>query len=335
MKIISFFNHKGGVAKTTTVFHLGWKLAQMGKKVLLVDTDSQCNLTFLALGDAGYQALLQNQPTNNIKSSLDPVFSAAPAPLVAPQCVQVPNIPNLYILPGSFEISEFDVQLSIAIQMTPAFRTTNNLPGSLWHLFNACATNLKADYVLVDFNPSKSALNQVLLACSDYFIVPTAPDFFSQYAVQSMATFLPQWENYAKGMRAYFANSAYPLPNIQPKFLGYTINDYNIRNGQPTQAYNQIIQQTDTLIENTFYPAISAEQMDIPQNQYLHGFCLASLSNFQHLLPQYQKYRVPVFALTNAQIRTFGIILKNHKIKRALFDSIYTDFANNVIRLAI
>ena len=33
MKIISFFNHKGGVSKTTTVYHLGWKLAQLGKKV--------------------------------------------------------------------------------------------------------------------------------------------------------------------------------------------------------------------------------------------------------------------------------------------------------------
>ncbi|WP_208619508.1 ParA family protein [Xanthomonas hortorum] len=35
MKIISFFNHKGGVSKTTSTFHVGWKLAELGYKVLL------------------------------------------------------------------------------------------------------------------------------------------------------------------------------------------------------------------------------------------------------------------------------------------------------------
>jgi hypothetical protein len=44
-KIISIFNHKGGVGKTTTTAALGWKLASLGRRVLLVDADPQCNLT--------------------------------------------------------------------------------------------------------------------------------------------------------------------------------------------------------------------------------------------------------------------------------------------------
>ena len=48
-KIISLFNNKGGVSKTTTTFHLGWKLAELGYKTLIVDTDPQCNLTGLCL----------------------------------------------------------------------------------------------------------------------------------------------------------------------------------------------------------------------------------------------------------------------------------------------
>lgn len=49
MKIISLFNHKGGVSKTTTTFNMGWMLANLGYKVLIVDADPQCNLTALAL----------------------------------------------------------------------------------------------------------------------------------------------------------------------------------------------------------------------------------------------------------------------------------------------
>ena len=49
-QIISMFNHKGGVSKTTTTFNLAWMLAKKGKRVLMVDGDPQCNLTGIVLG---------------------------------------------------------------------------------------------------------------------------------------------------------------------------------------------------------------------------------------------------------------------------------------------
>ena len=59
---IAFFNHKGGVSKTTTTFNLGWMLAEKGKRVIIVDTDPQCNLTGMALakesGSSGFRVLI-------------------------------------------------------------------------------------------------------------------------------------------------------------------------------------------------------------------------------------------------------------------------------------
>lgn len=49
-KIITFFNHKGGVGKTTLVHNLGFLLADRGHKVLLIDADPQMNLTAAMYG---------------------------------------------------------------------------------------------------------------------------------------------------------------------------------------------------------------------------------------------------------------------------------------------
>ena len=50
MKTISIVNHKGGVGKTTTTFNFGGELVKKGYKVLLIDFDSQGNLSATALG---------------------------------------------------------------------------------------------------------------------------------------------------------------------------------------------------------------------------------------------------------------------------------------------
>ena len=44
-KVIAFANNKGGVGKTTTTCSIGFAMAELGKKVLFIDLDSQANLT--------------------------------------------------------------------------------------------------------------------------------------------------------------------------------------------------------------------------------------------------------------------------------------------------
>lgn len=59
MKKIAIFNHKGGVSKTTTSFNLGWSISKLGKRVLLVDADSQCNLTMYSLGKRSLKNIIR------------------------------------------------------------------------------------------------------------------------------------------------------------------------------------------------------------------------------------------------------------------------------------
>lgn len=90
-KIISLFNNKGGVSKTTTTFHLGWKLAELGYKTLIVDTDPQCNLTGLCLNSDKENKLSNFYRKNghNLKEALSPVFDNKPEPLRSSVCYKM------------------------------------------------------------------------------------------------------------------------------------------------------------------------------------------------------------------------------------------------------
>lgn len=57
MKTIAFFNNKGGVGKTSLVYHLAWMFTECGLKVLAVDLDPQANLTAMFLDEERLEEL--------------------------------------------------------------------------------------------------------------------------------------------------------------------------------------------------------------------------------------------------------------------------------------
>ena len=61
MKLISVFNNKGGVGKTTLKYHLACALAELGKKVLMLDLDPQCNLTIYGLDSESLHKIWQDE----------------------------------------------------------------------------------------------------------------------------------------------------------------------------------------------------------------------------------------------------------------------------------
>jgi cellulose biosynthesis protein BcsQ len=331
MKIISFFNHKGGVCKTTTAYHLGWKLSEKGKRVLLVDADSQCNLTLTVIGEDKYENFIKEEPSNNIKTCLSYAFESKPDLIPAARCIPVKENPNLFLLPGNFDITEFEVQLGVSFQLTSAFSTMKNLPGSFYYLLKKTSDEHNIDFVLVDLNPSLSAINQDFVISSDYFILPAAPDFFSQMAIKSISRILPIWEKWAVQAREIFKDSTYPLPKTRPRFLGYTINDYTIRKGAPATAFQAMIDKIDSVVQNELAPSLRNVDLMLPEEKYKKSYCLAQVSNFQTLQAKYQEYGLPVFALTSEQLGTRGQILKEQKQRQVNFGKEFTKFADKIL----
>jgi chromosome partitioning protein len=328
---IAFFNHKGGVSKTTTVFHLGWMLANLGKKVLLIDADSQCNLTKIVLKE-GYESFYEKHPQQNIKSALSVAFEAKTTVIESLECISIQERDNLFLMPGSFDISEYEVQLGVSFQMSNSFTTMKNLPGALNYLIKKTAERYDAEYVLIDMNPSLSAINQALLLSSDYFIVPTSPDYFSKMALESLSKILPQWERWAKVSREMFSDSSYPLALNTPKFLGYTINNYTLRKGEPAKAFDTIIREIDQVVVNKFIPQLKRSDMLLDDDIYMDNtYKRLQISNFQTLGAKYQSEGIPVYELSDIQLKHTGTVLENQQNQRDAFRKSYEKFANDVI----
>ena len=342
-KRIALFNHKGGVSKTTTTFNLGWMLASKGHRVIIVDTDPQSNLTGLVLGYKGPSELEEfytNEGHRNLKVGLAPAFESKPVPLEAVDCIPVPGQDKLFLLPSHIGLYEYEVTLGIAQELSGSIQTLQNLPGSISALLEKTATKFEADYILIDMNPSLSSFNQNLLMTSDYFVVPTNPDFYSVMAIDSLCNVLPHWHDWAQ--RAAFLdilrNAVYPFPDATPRFMGTIIQDYRPHHGAPASSFQRWIDDINQKVTEKLVPMLDNKKMTFPKERYLatgaNHCCLATIPDFNSLIAKSQETQTPVFALTESNIGGTGVVLEQMIRQRDNLRNIFSELANKVMNLS-
>ena len=150
-QVIAITNQKGGVGKTTTTFHLGTKLAQEGKRVLLIDADPQASLTAsfgireadtlnITLTNA-LQAIVEDEP-------IDPAIGAK-------------------LFPANIELASFETAMINVMSREYIMR----------EFVNTYRPNF--DYILIDCMPSLGMLTVNALAAADSVIIPSQPSFLS------------------------------------------------------------------------------------------------------------------------------------------------------------
>ena len=336
---IIFFNHKGGVSKTTTTYNIGWMLAQLNKKVLLVDADPQCNLTGLILNDDFEKYYLDElTKNNNIKDGVKVAFEGKPYPIVAIECPSAERNPNLFLLPGHANLSEYDAALSFAQTSNNAISTLQNLPGAFNDLIHKTAVKYEIEFVLIDLSPALSAINQNLFTISEFFIIPTNPDPFSIMTLNTLVSILPKWVDWVEKMRSIFTDAAYPLPSITPKLLGTLIQRFNVRKGKAAKPYRDNIEEIKETVSHKLIPSFRQKQMLFDSLVYTNAgissdFCLAEIPDFQGLLPKANDNGVPVFAINNDEIRESGAVLDGLIEKRNHFYELFKTISEQIINV--
>ncbi|EGJ29538.1 MULTISPECIES: AAA family ATPase [Moorena] len=337
--LISLFNHKGGVSKTTTTFNLGWALTDIGKKVLIVDGDPQCNLTGTVLGFSGqsdFESFYENNPKSNLSTCLEPAFQGTQKPLEPANIIKTSK-KNLYLLAGHLDLAESEAQLAVALSTGAAIPALKNLPGSVNHLITITAHENDIDIVLIDMSPSVGALNQCFLMGSNYFIVPTFPDYFCDQAILSLSRVIPKWNKSVELFRD--KDLAYSVPSDPPKFMGIIYQRFRPRSGSPAASFQRWIDRIKVTVNDQLAPALSKVGMTISEDEFKASnpgdtpYNLANIPDFNSLIAQSQKHNVPVFALSDIQIEQSGKVLETMKNNRQNFDNTFKQLAKTVVNL--
>ena len=164
-KVISILNFKGGVAKTTTTYNLGVALWLLGKRVLLIDTDAQCNLSGLigfdqTEGDATVYEWLLN---DNQKM---PIYE---------------QYPGLYYIPASKDLR--DIESYLMNKRSREKILNKKLTPCLEPLADG---SYPFDYVLIDCSPKEGIVNDNAMSASDYVIIPAECSGFSLQGMQNL-----------------------------------------------------------------------------------------------------------------------------------------------------
>jgi len=356
MKSICFFNHKGGVSKTTTTFNLGWALAREGHKVLMVDLDSQSNLTGLVLGyqaidDNKMDAFYSSRENLTVKPIVDALINGtSPADFLRTDTGKLlaTNNPNLFLLAGHLNVSDLDSQISVALKIASGIPAMRNIPASMPTILMEIAKRENFDYVLYDLSPNVGGLNEVILMSSDFFIVPTSPDYFCLQAIGSLEKHITKWHAEIERFKSEngFESRSFAIGN-KPKFLGTVQQRYRPRNEKPGVSFQAWMDKIRAAVVARLIPSLSKidcvvdhhQVQTVLQGSDLTPYDLAHVADFNSLMAISQQVSKPIFALTDSEIKSVGKVFGHAEetmiASRDNFNKIFTALAVRIKALAV
>jgi cellulose biosynthesis protein BcsQ len=231
-KRLVIFNHKGGVGKTTLTVNIASALADAGKKVLLVDSDPQCNLSSYLVEASVLDDVLDRSDSDSgetLWSALKPIVEAE-GDVKAISAVE--RFTNVFLLYGDLKLADFEQELPQmwleALQRKPrGYRAVT----ALSFIVNEVAARHDVDFIFYDCGPNIGALNRAILLDCDSFIIPAALDEFSIRALKTLGITLENWIKTWQTVSDLAPDGLYLLPG-RPKLLGYVIQRFRVYGGQ-------------------------------------------------------------------------------------------------------
>ncbi len=311
MKTIAFFNNKGGVGKTSLVYHLAWMYADLGVSVVAADLDPQANLSSMFLDDERLEELWpETGPRSTVFGALRPV-------IVGTGDVAVPHVEtiadHLALLVGDLELTRAEDELNAQWpnandRKERAFRVIS----APWRVLRAAAHARSAELVLIDVGPSLGAINRAALICAQHVVIPLAPDLYSLQGLRNLGPTLERWRTEWAERAPKNPSPEVDLPSGEMRPAGYIVMQHAVRRDRPTKAYNKWIERVPHVYAQCVLSAPDTNVNSIEADPA----CLAALKHYRSLMPLAQEAQKPMFHLKAAD----GAIAGHAQAVRACYE---------------
>lgn len=296
--VLTFFNNKGGVGKTSLVFHLAWMMSELGKRVVAIDLDPQANLTSAFLPEEDLEVLWGEAPgpsaNRTVFQCVRPLTEVGD--ILAPQTQRISA--RLHLVPGDLALAGFEDALSRewpnALGRENLFRPFRLLT-AFWQVAQMAASQSQADLILADVGPNLGAINRSALIGSDAMVIPLAADLFSLQGLRNLGPTLANWRADWHERLGKWGNPAFELPQGKMTPLGYVLMQHSERLSRPVKAFRKWADKIPSTYAQEILRLEGREVADSPD-----ASCLAQLKHYRSLVPMAQEVRKPMFQLTSA-----------------------------------
>ncbi len=293
--VLTLFNNKGGVGKTSLVYHLAWMFSELGHTIVAVDLDAQANLTAAYLDEDELERLWNDSSNpSTIYRAIDPLTQVGD---IKEPVVQK-AAQGLYVIPGDVALASFEDTLSEA---WPASMADTNLYRpfriltAFWQVAQMAAKKVGADLILVDVGPNLGAINRSALIASDYVAIPLGADLFSLQGLKNLGPTLRSWRNLWRKRLDNWSQPEFDLPKGKMSPIGYLVQQYSVRLSRPVKAYDKWVNR----IPGVYHEYVLEDSTNATKPQE-DPECLATLKHYRSLIPMGQEARKPIFHLTSA-----------------------------------
>ncbi len=298
--VLTFFNNKGGVGKTSLVYHLAWMLSDLGYRVLACDLDPQANLTAAFLTEDRLEKLWDGNNRNTGQTVMQCI-----QPLTRVGDIQCPTLApittGLNLIPGDLALAGFEDDLS---EQWPNSLRSSDLyrPFRVLTAFSTVmqdgARQMHADIVLADVGPNLGAINRSALIATDYIIVPLGAGLFSLQGLRNLGPSLHRWREDWRKRNDNWQQPEFELPLGRMQPIGYIVQQHGVRLSRPVKAYDKWVNRMPeeyarNLLGDTQGPYAATPALDAKN-------ALATVKHYRSLVPMAQEARKPIFHLTTA-----------------------------------
>ncbi|MEZ4629467.1 MAG: AAA family ATPase [Deinococcales bacterium] len=334
---LAFFNNKGGVGKTTLVYHLAWMFAELGHRIIMADLDPQANLSSLALPEESLYDLISSEKST-ILQAIRPLIKGigdidqAPLKSLLNEHELYGSLfndePQLYLIPGHLELSAYEDRLSDSWTKClnrdeSAFRHVS----AFYRIIQQVAQDYRANICLIDVGPNLGAINRCALIAADAVIIPVAADLFSVIGMRNLGIRLKEWrEQWQQRYHHRPADPSLNLPKQAMAPLGYIVSQHGIKEKRPVKSYLNWANEFPKTYREFVDPQLEGA---IPASVEEDSACLGLLKHYHSLAPMAMEAHKPIFLLKPAD----GAIGAHYQaVERAYRD--FKDLAEKLLQVS-